>query len=262
MNRLNWQNVPRNLKEVKQAVIPKLDAFLFMDYSNIELRILAYYLATTLDDWSMADEFINGEDLHTNTASTIFAIPTSEVTEEQRQRAKVLNFSIVYGGGIPTLIRQGVAKDYKEAKQIKDAFHKARPGIQVLVGRIIDRLDEVGFIQSPWGSRLHPTDDHKALNALIQMGAADLMRHGIREVSRYIRNSEFESHIVNVVHDELMLDCVQPELSKLVDYLPGHMSFEPINQIVPIRVSTEISFDTWADKRPWVGEDVFHHYGR
>lgn len=246
---MNWQTIPRNLKEVKQGVVPKLDAFLWMDYSNIELRILAYYLATTLDDWSMADEFIKGEDLHTNTASSIFNVPPTQVTEEQRQRAKVLNFSIVYGGGIPTLIRQGIAKDYQEAKGIRDAFHKARPGISILVKRIVDRLDEVGYIQSPWGSRLHPTDDHKALNALIQMGAADLMRHGIREVSRYIREYELKSHIVNVVHDELMMDCVQQELKRLVYNAPDLMSFEPINQIVPIKTSIEISFDTWADKR-------------
>lgn len=245
---MNWQNIPRSLKEVKEGVVPKLDAFLFCDYSNIELRILAYYLATTLDDWSMADEFANGEDLHNNTASNIFNIPTSEVTEEQRQRAKVLNFSIVYGGGIPTLIRQGVASDYKEAKRIKDAFHKARPGIKILVERIIDRMDEVGYIQSPWGSRLHPTEDHKSLNALIQMGAADLMRHGIREVSRHLRENKLESHIVNVVHDELMLDCVQSEIVHLCRAVPENMNFEPINQIVPIKTSVEISRTTWADK--------------
>lgn len=228
---------------------------MFFDYSNIELRILAYYLATTLDDWSMADEFRDGEDLHTNTAANIFNVPAEEVTEEQRQRAKVLNFSIVYGGGIPTLIRQGVASDYKEAKRIKDAFHKARPGIQILVSRILDRLDEVGYIQSPWGSRLHPMEDHKALNALIQMGAADLMRHGIREVSRYCREEKLKSHIVNVVHDEIMMDCVANEVKLLGDNIPKLMSFDPINDVVPIRTSIEYSNTTWADKTDYLRKE-------
>lgn len=248
---MNLQNIPRSLKEVKAGFIPKLDNFLFFDYSNIELRILGYYLATTLGDYSVADEFTNGEDLHRNTAIGIFNVPPNEITEEQRQRAKVLNFSIVYGGGIPTLIRQGIAKDYAEAKRIKSAFHATRPGISLLVKAIIKRYDEVGYIQTPWGSRLHPMDDHKALNVLIQGCAADLMRHGIREVSLYLRSNGLTSHIVNVVHDEIMLDVKRGELFRLCANVPDLMKYEKINDIIPIECSTEIAYDNWANKEAY-----------
>lgn len=234
---------------MKQGFIPKLDSFLFFDYSNIELRILGYYLATTLDDWSIVDEFARGEDLHRNTAMGIFSLPPNEITEDLRQRAKVLNFSIIYGGGIPTLIRQGIAADYHEAKKIKDAFHSTRPGIAILVKNIVARLDDVGYIQTPWGSRLHPLDDHKALNVLIQGCAADLMRHTIREVSRYQREQSLTSHIVNVVHDELIMDCIRGELLRLYENVPKLMDYEPISQVVPIKTEVEISYTSWADKQ-------------
>jgi len=178
----------------------------------------------------------------------IFNIPINSVTEEQRQRAKVLNFSIVYGGGIPTLIRQGIASDYLEAKRIRDAFHATRPGISILSRRAIARLNDVGYIQTPWGSRLHPQDDHKVLNVLIQGCAADLMRHGIREVSAYTRMNSMTSHIVNVVHDELMLDCVRGELLRLHENIPRHMTYDIINDVVPIKTSCEISYTNWAEK--------------
>lgn len=249
---MNLQNIPRSLKEVKQGFIPKLDNFLFFDYSNIELRILGYYLATTLGDYSVADEFINGDDLHLNTAIGIFSKPGEYITEDERQRAKVLNFSIVYGGGIPTIIRQGVADNYQEANRIRTAFHATRPGISLLSKKVIERIDDVGYIQTPWGSRLHPMDDHKALNVLIQGCAADLMRHGIREVSKYLRDTDSKSHIVNVVHDEIMLDCVRGENFRLVENIPKLMSYKTIDDIIPIKTSCEISTTNWAEKESWL----------
>lgn len=225
---------------------------MWFDYSNIELRILGYYLATTLGDWSIADEFNNGEDLHRNTAMGIFKKDPGQITEELRQKAKTLNFSIIYGGGTPTLIRQGIAGDYHEAKAILKAFHETRPGISILLKRVIARMDEVGYIQTPWGSRLHPVDDHKALNVLIQGCAADLMRHAIREVSAYTRLYGLKSHIVNVVHDDLMFDCVRGEVVRLAVNIPKLMDYEPISKVVQIRTATEISYTNWADKEEYV----------
>lgn len=245
---MNFQNVPRSLKEVKAGFVPKQDAFMFFDYSNIELRILGYYLATTLDDWSIADEFTGGEDLHRNTAVGIFNLPPADITEELRQKAKVLNFSVVYGGGVPTLIRQGIVSNYMDGKKLLDNFHATRPGIKILRKRVIQRIDDVGYITTPWGSRLHPLEDHKALNVLIQGCAADLMRHGIREVSRYCREQHLASHIVNVVHDEIMMDCVRGELLRLHENIPKLMNYEPLNDVVPIRTSVEISYTNWAEK--------------
>lgn len=245
---MNFQNVPRSLKEVKAGFVPKQDAFMFFDYSNIELRILAYYLATTLDDWSMADEFIKGQDLHLNTAIGIFNVPYAQITEELRQKAKILNFSVVYGGGVPTLIRQGIVSDYESGKKLLKNFHSTRPGIKILRERIIQRIDEVGYILTPWGSRLHPLEDHKALNVLIQGCAADLMRHGIRSVCNHVRLNSLASHIVNVVHDEIMMDCVRGEILRLHENVPKLMVYEQLNDIVPIKTSVEISHTNWADK--------------
>lgn len=226
---------------------------MFFDYSNIELRILAYYLATTLDDWQMVDEFKNHEDLHTNTAVGLYGISHAQVTEPARQDAKRFNFSVVYGGGVPTIIRQGLARDSKEAKKLLEKFHATRPGIKLLVDRLIRRLDDVGYLQTPWGSRLHPIDDHKALNVLIQGCAADLIRHAIRECSRWLREQELQSHIVNVVHDELMFDVARGELLRMTFNVPACMQYDTLNEVVPIEAGIDISWTNWAEKEKYHG---------
>ncbi len=247
---MNLQNIPRSLKEVKTGFIPKFDNFLFFDYSNIELRILAYYLAIALDDWSMADEFTNGIDIHVTTALGLYG----KVTDDLRQDAKVFTFSQVYGGGAPTLIRQGVAKDMTDARALMKKFHETRPGIKLLSKQVVARYDKRGFIETPWGSRLHPMDDHKALNVLIQGCAADLMRHGLRACSAYLRDNHLTSQIVNVVHDEIMFDVVRREVLRLVTNIPACMDYEPISAVVPIKSSIEIAHANWADKRDYEGE--------
>lgn len=251
-------NIPRTLKEVKRGFIPKYDAFMWFDYSNIELRILGYYMAIALDDWSVADEFRAGQDLHVNTAIGLFNKPRNEITDLDRQRAKVFMFSTVYGGGAPTMIRQGIAKDFVEARALLKKLHQHRPGIKLLSKALVDRLDNVGYIQTPWGSRLHPLDDHKALNVLIQGCAADLMRHGIRETSRYLRENSLYSEIVNVVHDEIMFDCYDTEIQQLSSNIPTLMGYQTINDVVPIKTSVEISYTNWADKKEYEGR----YFGR
>jgi DNA polymerase-1 len=135
-----------------------------------------------------------------------------------------------------------------DGKKLLDNFHSTRPGIKLLRQRVIQRIDDVGYITTPWGSRLHPLEDHKSLNVLIQGCAADLMRHAIREVSAYCRIQELVSHIVNVVHDELMLDCIRGELLRLHENIPRLMNYEPLNDVIPIKTSVEIAYRSWADK--------------
>src|SRR3954470_18626581 len=104
---MNVQNIPRDDKTIKTAIIPKLDALFFADYPNIELKLLAWYL-NNIGDSDMAEVFRTGADLHKRTAAGVYKVPVDEVTDAQRQIGKRLNFSIVYGGGVKTLVKQGV----------------------------------------------------------------------------------------------------------------------------------------------------------
>lgn len=247
---MNIQNIPRSDKVVKRAFVPKLDAFLFFDYEQIELRLLAYYMAS-LGEPSMAQAILDGKDLHTESAMA--ALGLSELTDEQRQVGKTLNFSMVYGGGRPTLMRQ-LGIEFKEAGVLLRNFHGRWPGIQLVQNAITARLQERGYITTLWGRHLHPESEHKALNALVQGCAADLMRAALVKVHRHLDSNLMASHLVLTIHDELVLDATEHEIPYLVDVVPTLMDYSPVSEVVPIGTDCEISWTTWADKEPYEKE--------
>jgi len=237
---------------VKKAFCPKLDAFLFFDYKQIELRLLAYYMAV-LGDPSMAQAIWDGKDLHTESAIGALRL-TGEPTDEQRQVGKTLNFSMVYGGGRPTLVKQ-LGLDWNEAGQLLRNFHARWPGIQIVQNTIQTRLQEKGYITTLWGRHLRPESDHKALNALVQGCAADLMRAALVKVHRHLDSNLMASHLVLTIHDELVLDVVAGEIPYIVGGGPKLMDHPPVSEVVPIGTDCEISWTTWADKEPYEREE-------
>lgn len=245
---MNFQNIPRSDKVVKRAFVPKLDALMYFDYAQIELRLLAFYMAQ-LGDTSMADVIIAGEDLHTQSAMGALQL-TRPPTDEERQVGKTLNFSIVYGGGTPTLMRQ-LGITYNEAREILDAYHQRWPGIRMVQNSINSRLQERGYITTLFGRHLHPDSDHKALNALIQGCAADLMKASLVKVHGWLTDFQKESHLVSVIHDELVLDATLAELDDMARGIPILMRDERIHSVVPIDTDCEVTFTTWADKAPY-----------
>jgi DNA polymerase-1 len=246
---MNVQNIPRTQKDVKRAFLPKLDAFLFFDYKAIEVRLLAYYLARAIGDRSLADEINNGADPHTVTARGLYG--TEEVSDDQRQVGKTLNFSIIYGGGTPTIMRQ-LNVPYKEARRLLKAYHETRPGIARLNTEISETLDRRGYITNLYGRRLHVEEHHKALNALIQGSAADLMRDAVVKVNNQLY-TKYATHIVNIVHDEIILDADKNEIPALVNTIPTFMGNKTVQEIVNIETDCEISWTNWADKEEYNG---------
>lgn len=245
---MNIQNIPRSDKVVKRAFVPKLDAFLFFDYEQIELRLLAYYMAS-LGDPSMAQAIKDGKDLHTESAMA--ALSRQTLTDEERQVGKTLNFSMVYGGGRPTLMRQ-LGITFKQADELLRRFHARWPGISLVQTAIEARLRERGYITTLWGRHLHPESEHKALNALVQGCAADLMRTALVRVHEHLENANAASHLVLTIHDELVLDAVEAEIPYLVETVPTLMDEPRVSELVPIGADCEISWTTWADKEMYV----------
>jgi DNA polymerase-1 len=244
---MNIQNIPRTQKDVKRAFVPKLDAFLFFDYKAIEVRLLAYYLARGIGDTSLADEITGGMDPHRVTAQGLFN--KQNVTDEERQAGKTLNFSIIYGGGTPTIMKQ-LGVPHKEARRLLNAYHETRPGIKRLNQSIAETLQHRGYIQSLYGRHLNVKEEHKALNALIQGSAADLMRDAVVRVYDVL-NKDYASHIVNIVHDEIIIDADKNEVPNLVKIIPNLMGNKDVEEYVSIDTDTEISWSTWADKEEY-----------
>lgn len=255
---MNVQNIPRSDKVVKAGFIPKRDAFLFFDYRQIEYRLLAFYVANASGDMAMCDVFRRGEDLHAATAAAL--LDKEDLSDDERQVGKVFNFLTIYGGG-PAKAAGDLGVSLDRARELQEKFHSTWPGVRQLhnppyrnggyrrgtgPGAIQRQLEKRGYISTLFGRHLHPESPHKALNALVQGCAADLIRHAMVKVHAHL--ADMESKIVNVVHDELMLDCVDSEIPYLVEVVPTLMDYEPVSKVVPIEVDCEMSTTTWADK--------------
>jgi DNA polymerase-1 len=211
----------------------------------------------------MAEGFRLGDDLHTVSAAGVLGLNINAVTEEQRQIGKTFNFSIVYGGGMPTLMRQlGVTAP--EALSLLRNYHGTWPGLGwatkrkpanpgTLLHAIAGRIEDRGYVTTLYGRHLHPKAMHAALNNLCQGCAADLAKWAMIRVHQGLKAGGFRSHIVNFVHDELMLDCARDEVPALAVLLPEWMTDPRIEAVVPIKPSCEISWTTWAEKEKYVG---------
>lgn len=264
---MNFQNIPRQDKVIKKAIQPKLDALAFFDYEQIEYRLLAYYLHEQLGEVRMVEAFRAGLDPHAETAKLILNEVGIEyddpMSDYHRQVGKTGNFSIVYAGGKPTIIRQltkaGWEVDDALAKRILAAIKSTMPEVQSLYDAVYERLDERGYITTLWGRHLRPNiakhgrrDAYRRMvNSLIQGCAADLMRHGCREIHKGLKALDLQAHMVNVVHDESTIDTPRDELAILREHVPGWMGFEEVERVLPIGVSMEVSYTNWADKEAY-----------
>lgn len=247
---MNFQNIPRKDKVIKRAFIPKLDALFFFDYKQIEMVLLSYYMAK-LGDRSMADVLSDERtDLHTESAAAALGI-SGELSDEQRQIGKVLNFSLVYGGGRPTIMRQ-LDVTWPQAGKLLAGFHRRWPGISIVQDGIKKQVESRGYITTLWGRHLHPESPHKALNALVQGCAADLMRTSLVDVHSYARASGWGSHLVSTIHDEVILDVCESEYDVVASEVPRLMDHPPVSAVVPVRVDVEWSTTNWAEKGPYL----------
>lgn len=281
---MNVQNIPRSDKVIKRGFIPKLDALLYFDYSQIEFVLLAYYCAL-LGDYKLVEAINAGRDLHVESARGCLGL-TRDPTDDERQIGKHTNYSIIFGGGVGAVIRQ-VSKiqtcTEDDAKRILKRWHSTWPGVSKVQdqlrltllqrglglsrqqakrlladtpwkrrSRLIRKaVEEGGFITTIGGRQLHPESDHKALNVLIQGGAAELIRDALRKVHREFANADYVSHMVNVVHDEIQVDAVEDEIPRLVEVIPPLMDNERVSSIIPIKVDVEITTTNWAEKESY-----------
>lgn len=210
--------------------------------------MLAYYLSVAAEDDRLAQELIEGLDPHFETAAAMF--PGQEIDDETRQIGKVFNFSMIYGGGRPTIVRQ-LGVSWKEAGDLLGRFHRARPGVRTLNEIVIDVLQSRGYIKTIAGRRLHPQSEHKALNALLQGSAAELMKISLVKIHEALHVLTFDSHLVSSVHDEAQIDSVMAEVPELVRIVPELMKHEEVETVLPVEVGIEITTTNWANKESY-----------
>ncbi len=259
---MNVQNLPRKMKEVKHAFLPKLDLLLEADYQAIEYRMLAAYLAA-IGEPRVANNFRRGIDIHSESARLLYETlgwSYDPENDEIRQRGKTFNFSVVYGGGIPTIMRQtGVDKD--TALEMLEAYHASIPEMRKLSwpeprlawqkkdwkpGALELALQDRGYLLNWWGMHIKPDEPHKLLNSLCQGGGALLLRTSIGKIHNHLRLNGFKSHIVATVHDSILFDCVGEEAKEVKAIASRLMLDDKMEELCPVETSWSVGVK-WSE---------------
>ena len=223
----NLQNIPIRTergKEIRKAFIPGTPEGVIVsaDYSQIELRIMAHLS----QDGHLVKAFRDGDDVHAATAAKIYGIPLSEVTREQRGRAKTANFGIMYG--ISSFgLAQRLHLGRKEAKDLIDGYFASFPAIRSFIDDSIGFARENGYVETLFGRRRYLPDinaknatvrslaERNAVNAPIQGTAADIIKLAMIGVDKRLTEAGLKSRMVLQIHDELMFDAVPEEVPML-----------------------------------------------
>ncbi|WP_334323434.1 DNA polymerase I [Gilliamella apicola] len=214
----NLQNIPVRNEEgrrIRQAFIaPKGCKIISADYSQIELRIMAHLS----QDESLLNAFAHDKDIHRVTAGEILGKAESEVTNEERRRAKAVNFGLIYGMSAFGLSKQ-INLPRKEAQFYIDRYFERYPGVQQYMEQTRQLAAEQGYVETLSGRRLYLPKirstngiekrgaERAAINAPMQGTAADIIKTAMIKMSEWIKNqSEDNIKMVMQVHDELVFE--------------------------------------------------------
>jgi DNA polymerase-1 len=213
----NVQNIPIRGDQgarIREAFVPAEGRVLLSaDYSQVELRVVAHYSG----DVSLIDAFQKGEDIHRRTAAEVAGIALDEVSDEQRARAKAVNFGIIYGSSAFGLARQlGIAAG--EAQETIDAYFERYEGVRRFLDETTEQARVDGFVRTWLGRRRYLPDlasrnralrqaaERMATNTVIQGTAADLIKQAMVEVDGVLRGEGIDATMILQVHDELVFE--------------------------------------------------------
>ena len=254
----NLQNIPTR-SELGRTVKTAFSAgegsvFLAVDYSQIELRLLAHLSG----DEHLVRAFNEGEDFHAETAARVFGVPVSEVTPGLRSRAKAVNFGIVYGQqayGLSQSLRISMA----EARVMIDRYYEAYPGVRTFLDNVVARAKQTGYAETMYGRRRHIPElkaknpqlrgfgERTAMNHPMQGTAADIIKIAMARVSRRLEEEGFAAHMILQVHDELDFECPVDEVEHLTAMVRDVME-HVVDLRVPLIAEASTGI-TWADAK-------------
>jgi DNA polymerase-1 len=243
----NLQNIPIRTsegREIRRAFVARGPGWVLLDadYSQIELRILAHLSG----DAALQQAFRDGADVHRATAARVMKVAPEAVTDEMRNRAKVVNFGIVYGMGARGLA-QSLGIDTAAAKQFIDEYFASYPGVKRFIEDTIAAAKRDKVVTTLLGRmrRLPDIDstnpgarafsERVAVNTPVQGTAADIIKLAMLAVDREIQSRGLAARLILQVHDELLLDVPADELPE-VEKLVRRCMETAIDLDVPLRV--------------------------
>jgi len=231
----NLQNIPirtpQGRKIRKAFVAPKGSLILAADYSQIELRIMAHLSG----DKGLLKAFHDGVDVHRATAGEVFGADYEDVTDDQRRAAKAINFGLMYGMSAFGLGRQ-LDISRPEAQEYIDTYFSRYPGVRIFMDETREKAREQGYVETLFGRRLYLPEinagnmmrrqgaERAAINAPMQGTAADIIKIAMIRVDNWLQTSQAGARLVMQVHDELVLEVEEKQLTPVSDAVIKHMS--------------------------------------
>jgi DNA polymerase-1 len=230
----NLQNIPirdEDGKEVRKAFVPDEGClFLSVDYSQIELRIMAHLSG----DKNMIEDFRSGYDIHAATAAKVYKKSLEEVTKDERRKAKVANFGIIYGISVFGLAER-MNVDRREAKELIENYFATYSGVQQYIENCKQDAKEKGYVETIYHRKRYLPDinshnavvrgyaERNAVNAPIQGSAADIIKVAMINIYKRFKAASLKSTMILQVHDELNFNVYPDEKNIVLDIVTSEM---------------------------------------
>ena len=253
----NLQNIPIRGEEgrkVRKAFKPTYDLFLSIDYSQIELRILAHISG----DKELIDAFKKGADIHTKVAADIYGVSEKEVTKRMRSTAKAVIFGIVYGiSGFG--LGENLNISPKEAQEFIKKYYELYPGVKRYMDEIVKEAYETGSVRTLFNRKrtieelnnrnymIRSSGERIALNTPIQGTSADIIKKAMVMVFKEFEKQNIKSKIVLQIHDELIIDTLKEE-EALVTSIVQDVMENVVKLSVPLKVGIAKGHDLYEAK--------------
>lgn len=239
------QTLPKKDKRIRSAFIPDDDYVLFFfDYDQVEYRLFAHYS----QEPGLIDAIQKEWDVHRATAALVFNKQYDEVNDDERSKAKTINFALIYGVGIDHLAEM-LDVDVDEAKLIRARYFASLPNARKFINTVQTVLGDRGWVRNFYGRRRRLKKDEvfKGPNSLIQGCAADVLKVQAVKANRYLVENNYKTRLLIWVHDETAIEVHKSEIEfivpKLLELLSDKTSFR-----VPITAGCEWSPKSWGTK--------------
>ncbi|MDD5455104.1 MAG: DNA polymerase I [Candidatus Ratteibacteria bacterium] len=253
----NLQNIPiraERAKEIRKAFIAeKGKVLLSADYSQIELRIMAHFSKDEL----LTKAFLDEKDIHTETAIHLFNIPENKIThhggisyvvsQDDRRKAKAVNFGIIYGIS-PYGLAQNIGSDEQTAKTIIDTYFSSHRGVKKLIDEILTSTKEKGYVTTLTGRKreikninsdnktLRLQAEREAINTPIQGTAAEVIKLAMLDIHRKLKKKALNTKMLLQIHDELLFEVPEKEVGIVSETVKECME-NAIHLNIPLKVT-------------------------
>lgn len=246
----NLQNIPIKTplgRKIRRAFVSEEGfSLLSADYSQIDLRVLAHFS----EDPVLLSAFLNGEDIHERTASEVFSGELFLPPDERRRRAKIINFSIIYGTS-PLSLSKELGVSVNQAKEFIERYFYRYRRVKDFIEKVINDAEKNGYVRTIFRRKrqvpelkssnkgVRNSGERIAVNSIIQGSTADLMKKGMIEIWKMIKKNNLLSQMILQIHDEIILESPDDEIEFV-----GNEVKKILENVYPLKVPLKVNISS------------------